>query len=599
MISFGCWVAIVAPLVIALLAMRRPHWYPVADLAQYELQVRDVGTRHSPLVGLAGRIGPFFDPGSHPGPISFWMLAPLYRLLGASSWAFEAAAVSVHALAGGLVLWMARRRGGLSLVVGVAAVLAVLVHYYGGQLFIEPWNPYLPVLWWVVLLFAVWSVIDHDLAMLPVAVLAGSFCAQTHLPYVGLVGGLAAFLAAAIAIRLAGLKRRGEPLDPGRRLLGWTLGSALLGVVLWLPPVIDQIWGRGNLSRIRDSLSDPTNDLAPLSATMAELLRNLDPVRLVLGQDVTGEAGSRGISWSAVVFLVGWAVAAIVALNLGSKPLVRLHAVVAASLVLAAISVSRIYGVLWWYLFLWARGLAMLMALALVWTAVVAIDGRLTVGGRNRWGRIGLGATATVLVLASAAGSLANVDTKPARPDLSANLGIVTRQTVGALRSGHAPGGGGKGPYLVRWVDRVTIGSQGFGLVNELERAGFRVGVDEGFGVGAGTHRVLPLAKAVAVVELVTGPDIAEWDGRPGALRVGYVDPRTPAEARQFERLTRSVEQQLRAVGLGDVAAGWAGSMVATSLDSRIPRSIHDDMIEVLALPTPVAVYVLRPADAA
>ena len=55
-----------------------------------EFRVRDVGGRHTPLIGLPGRIGTFPDQGSHPGPISFWLVAPGYRLFGSSAWAMEA-----------------------------------------------------------------------------------------------------------------------------------------------------------------------------------------------------------------------------------------------------------------------------------------------------------------------------------------------------------------------------------------------------------------------------------------------------------------------------------------------------------------------------
>ena len=598
LVAIGCWAAIVVPMEVALVAMRRPHWYPVADLAQYELRVRDVGSMDSPLVGLPGRIGTFFDQGSHPGPLSFWMLAPVYRLLGASSWAFEAAAVSLHALASGLVLWMARRRGGLGLLVGVAAALAIVTRFYGGQLFIEPWNPYLPVLWWVVLLFAVWSVIDDDLAMLPIAVLAGSFSAQTHLPYVGLVGGLAAFLMVAVAAGRWAARRRGEALDPGGRLTRWTLGSALLAVVLWVPPVIDQIWGRGNLSRIRDSLINPTDVLAPVRSGLDELVHNLDLTRLLGRLEVTRAAEGHGSSWSGMAFVACWAIAAIVAFRLRERSLVRLHAVTAAVVALAAFSVTRIYGRLWWYLFLWAWGLALTMAVATVWTVVVVVRRRLPPDRLAHWSRIGLGAALAVLVVASTSSFMANIDTQPARPDLSADLGVVSEQTAVALRTGDGPGRGRGGPYLVRWVDRVTLGSQGFGLVNELERAGFEVGVDERFGVGAATHRILPIDDAVAVVELVTGPDIAEWERRPGARRVGYVDARTPAEVALFDRRMASIDAHLRAAGLADVADDWTGNLFAASLDPRIPGPILDEMVQVLDLPAPVAVFLLDTADA-
>jgi hypothetical protein len=73
------------PVLVAAVAVHSPRWYPPVDLAQIELRVRDVGLAHPPLVGLGGRIVGYGTQGSHPGPMSFYLLAPVYRLLGSSA----------------------------------------------------------------------------------------------------------------------------------------------------------------------------------------------------------------------------------------------------------------------------------------------------------------------------------------------------------------------------------------------------------------------------------------------------------------------------------------------------------------------------------
>ena len=161
------------------------------------------------------------------------------------------------------------------------------------------------------------------------------------------------------------------------------------------------------------------------------------------------------------------------------------------------------FGDLWYYLFLWCWGLAMLMLVALAWTIALYLKPELG-AERKVWLRpaaFGLG----VVLLVGYAGSAAitNRDVQPSRPDLSENLGVLATQTSAALSSGQYPGGGKDGRYIVRWSDPITIGSQGIGLVNELERDGFRVGVDKGFGPGAVRWRVLPERKATGVVQLV------------------------------------------------------------------------------------------------
>src|SRR5262245_59958744 len=91
--------ALLVPLAIAAIVLHAEGWAPVFDMALIEEKVRDVGTAHTPLLGLVGRLGPPTQPGSHPGPLSFYLPAPIYRLLGPSAWALEASAAFVNGVA--------------------------------------------------------------------------------------------------------------------------------------------------------------------------------------------------------------------------------------------------------------------------------------------------------------------------------------------------------------------------------------------------------------------------------------------------------------------------------------------------------------------
>lgn len=179
--------ATLVPLVVAVIAQRNASWHPVFDLAMTELRVRDVGGRHTPLIGLQGRIG---ATGSHPGPISFYLLAPVYRLLGASSFSLQAATAVLQGLGALTALLVTARRRNRQVLVAVAILLLLLMRGYGLSALTEPWNPHLPLLWFVAFLVAVWAVADGDLPMLLPAVLAGSICAQTHVPYLPVTLGL-------------------------------------------------------------------------------------------------------------------------------------------------------------------------------------------------------------------------------------------------------------------------------------------------------------------------------------------------------------------------------------------------------------------------
>lgn len=599
LVGAGSWLAIVVPLVVAVLAVRSPQWHPVADLAQYELRVRDVGGSDTPLIGLVGRIGDWWDPGSHPGPLSFWLLAPVYRLLGSSSAAFVASSVVLHAAALGLVLWLAARRLGLFGVAITGAALAVLTRFYGHSVFVEPWNPYLPVSWWLVLLFAMWSVLDDDLVALPVAVVAGTMCAQTHLPYLGLVGGLGAVTA--LALVLAWWSARGGS-DPAksRRVLAWSAGSVVLALLLWLPPIIDQIWRTGNLGRIVESLREPGEDPVGLQRGIGVLLRCFDPSAFVGGRDLTGVSDADDVAWGALLLLGLWVGAVILARLWGHSSLLRLHVVIASAMVLAVFSASRVHGELWHYLFLWSWGLAAVTSLSVVWTAGVAVlRWRPELARRDRPGSSALVAALSGLVVLAASVSFAvdNRDAEPARPDLSADLGVVTDQTVEALGGSVAGASGRSGRYLVRWTDRVTIGSQGFGLVNELAREGFDVGVIPAFGSGAGgSHRVLQDSDATLAVQLVVGPDIAEWEDRPDATRVVFVDSRTPEQSRRYDELMDRIDDDLRGRGLDRLADDWSTNLFTTWIDADVPADVHALMSEVLAMTAPVAVFLVPPS---
>src|SRR5829696_1060917 len=247
------------PLVVAAGALRRPQWYPVLDLAMTELRLRDVGASQTPLIGLPGRIGPSLaEQGSHPGPLSFYLLAPLYRLFGSSSWAMQAATIVLNLVALGAALALAARRGGTRLVIAIAALLALVMSGYGLVALTQPWNPYLPLLWWLVFLLAVWSVACNDVAMLPLVVVAGSLCAQTHVPYLGLVLGVGSV---AVVTTIHAWKRAGAGSRERRRAARWVLAAAGLGIALWIPPLIDQaIHDPGNLRRIYDHLATPPED---------------------------------------------------------------------------------------------------------------------------------------------------------------------------------------------------------------------------------------------------------------------------------------------------------------------------------------------------
>jgi hypothetical protein len=591
-------VVLAVPLLIALAALREPRWYPTLDMAMTELRVRDVGGAHTPLIGLPGRIGTLDQQGSHPGPLSFWLITPTYRVLGSSAWAMQAGGVVLHVAALLACLLIAKRRGGWPLVVGVTFVLAELTRGYGTLTLTDPWNPLLPVLWWVVLLLAVWSVLCGDLPMLPVAVFAASFCAQTHVPYLALGLGLGALATGGAVVAI---KSRWH--EPAKRIraIGWVVGAAAFGVLLWTAPLVDQFTKKpGNLDLLRDYLTNPPEgeSTAGLVTGAKLMLLRLDPWHFLVGHEHASGSlvePARALSGSLIpgaLVVAVWVLAAVAAWRMRHGVLLRLHAVVGTAMVLGALSISRIFGHLWYYLMLWAWGITAVLLLAVGWTAVEAVRRRRR-ADTDAFLRIGGLVLAAATVSSAVVFAVGAVDAVPEARTESRVLGAMLGPTASALDSGLGPAVGRGGRYTVTWTDSLYIGAQGYGLVSELERLGFDVGAPTSARVPITRHRVIDPADANAVIVLASGSHIDEWRNYPGSVEVTVVDPRSPEELTEYEQLRTEAINQLEALGLDDVVPAVDGNLFGASIDLRVPRSTQDLLNRMLQLGGPEAIFLL------
>jgi hypothetical protein len=589
----GLTALLAVPLLVAVAVQRSPTWYPSLDLAEIEMHVRDVGTSHSPLLGLGGRIQGFGKHGSHPGPISFYALAPVYRLFGSDSWALQVSAAAVNIVAIGLAVWLGRRRWGTVGVLATAAGLALLMRSYGFQLLTAPWNPHFPIMWWPVVLLAAWSILVGDVVALPLFVLAGSMCAQTHVSYVGQVGGMTALVVGGVAAR-AVLGRRSRP-DETRRLLRWLAASAAFGLVLWLPPIVEQLTNDpGNMSVIIESFRHPIDTATGLSRAWDLVLRLGNPVSLLRPGERLPTGGPRGT----VALLVMWAVAAAGAVRLRDRRLLGLHAVVGAALVLAVVSISRIFGPIWIYLAYWLKGTIMLTLGAVVATALVAAAAalerrpladrlpvrRLTTGRARVLVPAGVAAVALV---ATVFGVRDASDASPPEPEVAAALRRVAPETAQALDR--------RDRYIVSWSDPVALGSTGMSLLLDLDRRGFDAGLSRNGDskVAVGAHRTFPPHEADAEVHVAVGDGaIGQWRARPGADEVARYEPRTPAERDEAERLQREIIDRLRADGQDRLAETFAVSRMGAAVTGSMPAELSMAVARLNQIPVPVSVFV-------
>jgi hypothetical protein len=129
----GLLLVLVPSLAAAVSALRNP-WIPTNDWALIELQVRQVGTSETPLVGVWSRFG-----WRHPGPLMFYALALPYRLVPDDRALLFATAAVNGAFAGAFALVVSRYQRARALV--ALAGLAVVQFGIGVDQLSDPWNP--------------------------------------------------------------------------------------------------------------------------------------------------------------------------------------------------------------------------------------------------------------------------------------------------------------------------------------------------------------------------------------------------------------------------------------------------------------------------
>ena len=153
---FGPFVVVgplaLAPVFAVLITRVGRPYLPVSDPANIDLFVRDVFSAHPLLVGAYSR------GFSHPGPSRFWAIAPFSALAGGAAWATLVGAALLQGVAIAGVGWLAFRRGGTALMLLMLATLALVYSGFGqGGQFVVPWNPYVPVPFFLYFLLATWA----------------------------------------------------------------------------------------------------------------------------------------------------------------------------------------------------------------------------------------------------------------------------------------------------------------------------------------------------------------------------------------------------------------------------------------------------------
>lgn len=246
LLAVGVVAVVVSPIVVGAVSFVGDTWYPAGDWAHFVFRVAQVGTRETPLVGSYTTKG-----WAHPGPLGWWLAAPLYRLTGSDPRALEwtAAIVNVGVLAWlGHVAW---RMGRWPLFLATMALAAVLVHGITAENLVDLWNPYLPLTSFLLTIFLVWDAALGRRRALLEAVFPAVLAMQNHLAFVSLTALLVVWLVAWARWWPRLLpdtvdERHTLPRPPWRTWFGPIRRGVLVAVVLCLPPLADAVFDLHN-----------------------------------------------------------------------------------------------------------------------------------------------------------------------------------------------------------------------------------------------------------------------------------------------------------------------------------------------------------------
>ena len=175
-------VAASIPVIVSTVHGVQAGWEPDGDDGIILTRALDVFTSHSPLIGQYSEAGDVTGQIVHSaGPMLYWLLAIPVRLGGPASAAIAMGVLNCACIV--ICVVLARRRGGILLMVATAVAIAAMCQSLAGEVFHDVWNPSAAMFPFLALIFLSWSVAAGDYRLLPAVALFASFVVQTHLTY--------------------------------------------------------------------------------------------------------------------------------------------------------------------------------------------------------------------------------------------------------------------------------------------------------------------------------------------------------------------------------------------------------------------------------
>jgi hypothetical protein len=492
-------------------------YQPVGDLASAELITRDVGR-------YAVQIGPFSRDGwHHPGPAMYYLFALPYRLLGSTSIAMNVAALVVNGASVAGMAVIARRRGGAALMLVTLLGCALIMRSLGPDLVRLPWNPYVTVLPYGLLVFLTWSLTCRDRWALPLAVVVTSYVAQTHIGYVVLAVPLLVFGAVGLVVStVLEVRRRDAHDDAGspalRTLAVPSLAALGVAVMMWLPPVIQQLTSdQGNLGlalrwfRYDGGIAEGGTHTLRDGWRIVTAQFGLPPEWLfgTRGTGLTAEPHSLynplapvllPVVAAAAYLLWRWRLA-------GSGRLVGLWLVAS---VVGVVATARTVGPVFDYRLGWAKVLGMVAGIIVAWAAWTAVA---------RWPgdlerRVLVPVSVVGLAVLAVVGSVAHVNGGEPRSRDSSLLRAIVPAVVEGLPAG-------EGEVVVDGGGTFDGKAYAPALVLQLERRGVEGRLTEG-DTGAGERRAYDGGEVRARLRVAIGSEIPYVETTRGTTLLAY-----------------------------------------------------------------------------